>query len=50
VYMDFMIMAVDNVDEVVLGANPNFTEYGPYSYLETRIKEDIKAVGGDKIR
>ena len=41
-YMKFWIYHVNNPDEVIQGGKPNVTEKGPYSYLEKRLKVDIR--------
>ena len=45
-YMKFYIYHVTNPDEVIEGEKPKVEEKGPYSYLEKRLKVDIKAGEG----
>ena len=37
--MAFNMYHINNADEIVNGARPNFTEIGPFVYRETREKE-----------
>ena len=41
-YMKFYVYHVNNPEEVIQGGKPNVTEKGPYSYLEKRLKVDIR--------
>ena len=47
--MSFYFFSIDNPDEVVNGSRPHVTELGPYFYKETRRKEDLLEVDGDKL-
>ena len=50
VYMKFYFFNVDNAADVVSkGAKPFLSEKGPYVYKETRRKEDLLTVDGDKL-
>ena len=45
-YMKFYVYHVNNPEEVIQGGKPNVTEKGPYSYLEKRLKVDIRSGEG----
>ncbi len=50
--MDFRVFHLTNPAALESGSGeqPILMEYGPYSFKETRIKEDITEVAGDRLR
>ncbi|CAN9504526.1 unnamed protein product [Ophioblennius macclurei] len=49
VYMEYFFFNVTNAQEFLMGAKPEVSQIGPYTYREYRYKDNVSMVNGDKM-